>query len=116
MLRLIARGLSNTEISDTLFIAEQTTKTHVGRILAKLGLRDRAQAVVIGLRDRPGHAGRRRGLLRSAADEHAAAARGPEAALGPDDLVHPGGHLRQHQVEVQPPPTSRTMGSRTLSR
>jgi DNA-binding NarL/FixJ family response regulator len=47
MQRLIARGLSNTEISDTLFIAEQTTKTHVGRILAKLDLRDRAQAVVL---------------------------------------------------------------------
>ena len=42
MLRLIAHGLSNTEISDTLVIAEQTTKTHVGHILAKLDLRDRA--------------------------------------------------------------------------
>jgi DNA-binding NarL/FixJ family response regulator len=47
VLRLIAAGLSNTQISDTLVIAEQTTKTHVGRILAKLGLRDRAQAVVL---------------------------------------------------------------------
>jgi DNA-binding NarL/FixJ family response regulator len=47
VLRLIAAGLSNTEISDTLVIAEQTTKTHVGRILAKLDLRDRAQAVVL---------------------------------------------------------------------
>ena len=47
VLRLIAGGLSNTEISDALVIAEQTTKTHVGRILAKLGLRDRAQAVVV---------------------------------------------------------------------
>jgi DNA-binding NarL/FixJ family response regulator len=47
VLRLIARGLSNSEISETLVIAEQTTKTYVGRILAKLNLRDRAQAIVL---------------------------------------------------------------------
>jgi DNA-binding NarL/FixJ family response regulator len=47
VLRLIACGLSNAEISGSLVISGQTTKTHVGRILNKLGLRDRAQAVVL---------------------------------------------------------------------
>jgi DNA-binding NarL/FixJ family response regulator len=47
ILCLIAQGLSNTEISERLVIAEQTAKTHVGRIFTKLGLRDRAQAVVL---------------------------------------------------------------------
>jgi DNA-binding NarL/FixJ family response regulator len=47
VLRLIAQGMSNTEISDSLVIAADTTKANVKRILAKLGLRDRAQAVVI---------------------------------------------------------------------
>jgi DNA-binding NarL/FixJ family response regulator len=47
VLRHLARGLSNTELAAELHLSEATVKTHVARIFAKLGLRDRAQAVVL---------------------------------------------------------------------
>jgi DNA-binding NarL/FixJ family response regulator len=46
VLKLVARGMSNSEIADKLFLSGATVKTHVGRVLSKLELRDRAQVVV----------------------------------------------------------------------
>ena len=68
MLLLIARGLSNQELAEQLFIADNTVKTHVKRIFTKLGARDRAQAIVMAYESGLMSVGRARNLRLYAAE------------------------------------------------
>ena len=79
MLALIADGLSNTEIAERLFVAETTVKTHINRIFAKTGSRDRAQAAVYA---------HRHGLV-TAADADADAAATPAGDVAGSERSHP---------------------------